>query len=116
MLRAFRIEIDYSTGSVYLEHTGSMETGDLDVVPITISPAKDGGFAITGISNQLITDPGSSIRPGDKLISIGSQSLKGATLFQALAALKGRPGEKRALTVEREGKAIKLSATVIHLI
>jgi hypothetical protein len=115
VLRAFRVEIDYPTGSVYLEQTGSMEKADLDVVPITISPSAD-GFKIAGMSNQLIIDPPGSIHPGDKLIAIGNRPLRGLTLFQALAALKGRPGEKKALTVEREGKTIKVTVTVVHLL
>ena len=115
ILRAFRVEIDYPTGSAYLEQTGSMETADLDVVPITIGPSAE-GFSIAGLSDQLIIDPPGSIHQGDKLIAIGNQPVRGTTLFQALAALKGKPGEKKELTVEHEGKTITVAVTVVHLL
>jgi len=37
-------------------------------------------------------------------------------LAQALAALKGRPCEKKTLTVDHEGKPIKVAVTVVHLL
>jgi hypothetical protein len=116
VLRAFRVEIDYSNGRVYLKQSGSMEAGDLDVVPITISPVPGTGFVITGVSNQFVGDPPGSIHPGDRLLEIDSVPLEGATIFKALDALKGKPGQIKSLTVERDGKTIKVAAKVIHLL
>jgi hypothetical protein len=115
VLRAFRIEIDYSNGRVYLRQSGSMEAGDLDVVPITISPVSGAGFIVTGVSSEFTGGPAGSISTGDKLLKIDNVALEGATIFEALDALKGNPGEVKELIVERDGKKIKVAARVIHL-
>jgi len=116
VLRAFRIEIDYANGRVYLNQTGSMEAGDLDVVPITISPVPGAGFLITGVSSQFEGDAAASLRPGDKLVEIDNVTFKEATIFRALDGLKGKPGDMKVLTIERDGKTIKVAAKVIHLL
>ena len=63
---------------------------------------------ITGVSSQFEGDKAASIRPGDKLVEIDNVALKEATIFKALDGLKGKPGDMKVLTIERDGKTIEL--------
>jgi C-terminal processing protease CtpA/Prc len=52
------------------------------------------------------------VRVGDRLVAVDALALKGANWGAIFEALHGRPGAPRALDLERDGKAITVTAKV----
>jgi C-terminal processing protease CtpA/Prc len=52
------------------------------------------------------------VEVGDRLIQVGQLDTAGATMGAVVAALRGAPGEKRALLVERGGLRFSVEALV----
>ncbi len=78
-------------------------------VGMSVLPVKR-GLGVTG------TFPGSparrgGIRPGDFVVAVGDNSLRGRAGDYATGLIKGPPGTKVTLTVERKGKRRKLTLT-----
>jgi predicted aspartyl protease len=116
VLRAFRVEIDYSNGTTYLEKTGSLEQNDLDIVGLTLCPMQDGGYVVSAISTQGAGDLVDKVREGDKLISVDKLQVTGVTLAEVVKALRGKVGEKKTLTIERDGNRITVQAVVTRIL
>lgn len=51
----------------------------------------------------------------DELVRVGELEVEGSTMGQVVAALRGRPGEKRALELERNGRRFNVEAKVMSL-
>jgi hypothetical protein len=115
VLRAFRIEIDYANGVVYLEKKGTLDTSS-DIVGLTLSPAYDGSYTVAGVVKQNGIQIVESVRPGDKLLKIDNLVVNGADLFQVIDALRGKQGQKRTLVLEREGKQMEVVAPVTRIL
>jgi len=115
-LRAFRIEIDYVNGATYLEKTGSHEQNDLDIVGLTLRPMQDGGYVISAVSKQGSGDLADKVREGDRLISVDKLQVTGAPLAEVVNALRGKIGEKKTLTIERDGNRITVQAMVTRIL
>ncbi|MGC8765693.1 MAG: S41 family peptidase [Brevinematia bacterium] len=54
------------------------------------------------------------IKPGDKIIEIEGVSTKGITPREAVEKLRGKPGTKVTITIEREGISTPFSVTMIR--
>jgi len=104
VLRNFRVEIDYKGGMVYLERTGSADVNDMDTVAVTLR----GGPVISASA-----DP--QLHTGDKLITVDGVPVVGKSLSQVNELLRGKPGDKKKLEVEREGKKVEVEAAVTRL-
>jgi predicted aspartyl protease len=52
VLKAFRLEIDYTNGYTYWEQPGKLEANDLDLVGLVLRPEKDGAYSIVGLSEK----------------------------------------------------------------
>ena len=111
-LRPFRVEIDYANGAVYLERGAPAEAHDMDLVGVTLRPQPDGSYTVLGVAGGAGGGGSGGVRPGDTLVRIGSLEVKGATMGTVVDALRGRPGEARTLVVERQGKPLRIEATV----
>ena len=116
VLRAFRVEIDYANGATYLEKTGSLEQNDLDIVGLTLRPMQDGGYVVSAVSKQGAGDLVDKVREGDKLISVDKLQVTGAPLAEVVNALRGKIGEKKSLTIERDGNRITVQAVVARIV
>ena len=111
----FRLEIDYPNSAVYLERTVK-ESGegahDMDIVPLTLRPEADGSITVIGVPDRDGVPFVKDIEPGDKLMKIDGMETKGRTFGTVVDALRGKPGDKRDLEIERKGKKIKVTAKV----
>ncbi len=116
VLRAFRVEIDYANGAAYLEKTGSLEQNDLDIVGLTLRPMQDGGYVVSAVSKQGAGDLVDKVRESDKLITVDNLQVTGATLAEVVKALRGKIGEKKTLTIERDGNRITVQAVVARIL
>jgi hypothetical protein len=110
VFRSFRIEIDYPAGKLYLAQAPHAKPDSLDMVGVMLEPALGGGYDVA-----MVQGDAGGIAVGDHLLAVGALDATQAR-FQALrAALSGKPGETRVLTVERDGKTLTLKAPVRHL-
>jgi hypothetical protein len=115
ILRAFRVEIDYANGAVYLEKKGSPDTAT-DIVGLTLTAAADGSYIVAGVVKQNGVPVIEAVRPGDKLVKIDGIIVNGANFSRVVDALRGKPGQKRALVLERDGKQIDVVASVTRIL
>jgi predicted aspartyl protease len=115
ILRAFRVEIDYANGVVYLEKKGSPDTAT-DIVGLTLTAAPDGTYTVAGVAKQNGIQVIETVRPGDKLLKIDGLVVNGANFSRVVDALRGKQGQKRALVLERDGKQIDVVASVTRIL
>ena len=108
VLRAFRVGIDFAGGAVFLDRALRDDPRDMDLVGLTLRPNRDGTFEVIGAAG------GAGALPGDVLLRVGALDVKGLSMGRAVDALRGRPGEKRHLTLERAGKTLTVEATVLR--
>jgi hypothetical protein len=102
------VGIDFAGGALYLERGLRDQTHDMDLVPLTLRPDRDGTYEVIGAS------PDAGAQPGDRLVRIGGTGVAGRSMGQVVDALRGRPGEKRKLTVRRGEEILSVEATVIR--
>jgi hypothetical protein len=105
--KAFRVEIDYRGGTIWLERHADDESHDMDLVGLTLQPDA-GRWRIVGSVVE-------GVRPGDVLSRIGDLPTDGATMGNVVDALRGAPGDERLLVVVRDGRTIRVSARVRRL-
>ncbi len=112
VLKGFRLEVDFPNGMTYWEAGPPPVPGDLDIVGLTLRPEVGGGFTIAGVVAKDGKPAVAVVRPGDKLIRVGSLYTTGALMGQVVDTLRGKPGETRTLVIEREGKQLAVEAKV----
>lgn len=109
VLRAFRVQINYPQGHIYMQR-GSVETVPaLSMVGIMLEPAGN-CYAVAALHGSL---PGVAI--GDRLLQVGNLDACHATLTAIMQALSGQPGELHRLTLERSDKTFTVEAPVVKL-
>jgi len=113
VLKSFRLELDYADNATYWLPEAPLDPHDLDQVPITINPELDGSFTVIGIAERKGQKLMDGVEPGDKLIQAGELKTSGATFGQVLEALHGKPGETCILVLDRAGRPVRVSATVV---
>ena len=106
--KGFRLEIDYPGGKLYLERQGADDVHDMDLVGLTLQPDA-GRWRILGTAVE-------GVEVGDILLQVGEVRLSGATMGTATDALRGKPGDVRMLTLERQGKTLRVEARVRRLL
>jgi hypothetical protein len=111
VFRAFRIEIDYPLSKLYLTRDKSVKPAALDMVGISIEPVAGGGFDVANLQGDTGT-----MAVGDHLLKVDGLDVSQATLQAVLAALAGKPGESRMLTVQRGDQTLEIKAPVQHLL
>jgi predicted aspartyl protease len=114
-LRTMRVEIDYSNRVTYLEQAAQPDANDLDTVGIILKAEED-GYRIAGVARRDEKPVVSVVQAGDRLLRVDTLKVTGATRDAVLRALQGKPGEKRQLLLERDGKEIEVEAVVHHLL
>lgn len=110
--KTFRVEIDFSSSTVYFEGGPGSVASDMDIVGLTLRPEADGGFTVLGVAQK---DGGPSVpgvEVGDRLVRIDGLSTTGATMGTVVDALRGEPGEVRILVLERAGERRRVEARV----
>lgn len=114
--KAFRVEIDYQEGAVYLEKGGDFDSHDLDLVGLTLRPLEDGSYQVLGIAQKDGAPAVQGVEPGDVLIQVDELTCQGATMGTVVDALRDRPGKVKRLVLERNGERVIVEAQVIHLL
>lgn len=108
VLKAFRVGIDFAGGAVYLELVLRDDPHDMDLVGLTLRPNRDGTFDVIAAAES------TGAMPGDRLLKVGGLDAAGQTMGQVVDALRGKPGSKRRLVLERRGETRTVEATVIR--
>ena len=95
--KAYRVEIDYKDGAIYLEKGPGAEPPDMDIVRLTLKPLDDGRYQVIGVLDEdgKMVVPG--VEAGDILLQVGDLKVTGATMGTVVDALRGAPGDIRAL-------------------
>ena len=116
----YRVGLDYAHSTVYFEFGRMFNFPDFDVIGLTLRPENDGRFAILGVAdfdgNPSVPVGTDGVQPGDHLVAVDGIPVRGSTLGQVWNMLGGTPGQERNLTIEREGRQLKVAATVQHFL
>src|SRR5262249_36639460 len=111
VLKAFQITVDYSNRVMYWLKQRDLETHDLDQVGLTLQ-SKGGAFVVAAIATRNGKPTVESVMPGDTLVRVAGLETATATWGALFAALHGRPGELRTLTIDRDGQRLVVRAPV----
>ncbi len=111
-----RVEIVYTEPAVYFERTAPVDTHDMDIVGLTLKPLDDGRYEIVGIAEKDGAPVVTGVEAGDILLQAGDVAATGATMGAVVDAMRGRPGDVRALKLDRKGKIVTVEATVRRLL
>ena len=111
MLKNFRLTLDYPARTSHWLAQGPFDTHDLDQVGIVLGRAK-GVVTVTGIAAKNGQPTVSGVAVGDRLLKIGELDTAAASRGEMLAALHGKPGESKRLTLERAGQRIEIDVAV----
>jgi hypothetical protein len=111
VLKSFRLTVDYPNRMSYWLREAPLDTDDLDTVGITLGRWK-GGVTIAGIAQKSGAATVSGVMPGDTLLEIDGADTLPMRRGQLHDALRGKPGEIKHLTLERDGKRIEVDAPV----
>jgi hypothetical protein len=122
--KGFRVEIDYRGGTVYLERGAADDEHDMDLVDVTLQPdgnpptgaASDASVPSSRTRWRVLGSRVQGVEAGDILLQVGKRSLSGVTMGAAVDALRGKPGDERVLTLERQGRRITVAARVRRLL
>ena len=110
--KAFRVEIDYQNGAIYLQKGAEPDVHDMDIVGLTLQPQADQSYRVIGIAKKDGRPALEGVEPGDKLLRVGNLNATGATMGTVVDALRGNPGDVCILLLERNGKPFKIEAKV----
>lgn len=110
--KAFRVEIDYPNGAVYFERGAVIDAHDMDLVGLTLRPAADGSYQVIGVATIDGRSAVPGVEPGDMLLEVDGREVTGATMGTVVDALRGEPGEARALVLDRGGERVTAEARV----
>ena len=110
--KAFRVEIDYQNGAIYLQKGADLDVHDMDIVGLTLQPQADQSYRVIGVAKKDGRPALEGVEPGDKLLRVGNLNATGATMGTVVDALRGNPGDICILLLERNGKPFKIEAKV----
>jgi hypothetical protein len=110
VFRNYRVGIDYAHSTVYLDRASNSASTEISVVGLTLRPEPDGRYTIVALVGSKPAVP--EVKAGDALVGVDGAPVSGATMGQVWSLLGGSPGQRRSLTVEREGKRFTVDATV----
>ena len=111
VLKHFCYEINYTTGVSHLRQQSQSDQQDLDMVGLSLCPGGDNGWAILAIAES--NDPRllTAVQVGDTLLEVDNQPVAGRPLEQVIDALRGWPGDRRILLLERGAGAPEAGTT-----
>ena len=112
VLRDFRITIDYSDRKSYWLREAEPDRHDLEQIGLTLKSQR-GAYFVSAVVTQKGKPTVEGVEAGDKLLEIDGLQTKAATWGAIFAAMHGKPGESRALVLERDGKQFTVRARVV---
>ncbi|QGM46283.1 PDZ domain-containing protein [Methylocystis heyeri] len=110
----YELTIDYPNKISYWRATGPGDAEDLDSPGVTLV-RREGRYFIGGLVKTEDAAAPQGVALGDELVAVDDLSLRDASKGAVLAALHGKPGEKRRLTLFRDGAARTVEAPVLDL-
>ena len=116
ILRTFRVEIDYANGMTYLKQSSQPDPSDLDSVGIVVRAAIDGSYYVAGVAGKNDASAQCSVSAGDRIVQVDGLKVTGAARATLIPALGGKPGDRRKVAVERNGKQSETECVVRHLL
>ncbi len=108
----YKVGIDYAHATVYFDPLSKFEAPGMDVVGLTLRPEVDERYTVIGVPLFAGKPTVAGVKPGDILIAVDKVPAKGSTMGQIWSLLGGSPGDKRVLTLERDGKQFNVTAVV----
>ncbi|MFN0008121.1 MAG: aspartyl protease family protein [Planctomycetota bacterium] len=107
VLRHFRVEIDYASGTTYLQANTADFATVLDGIGLVLGETAEGAHrvdALALVEGKPVCD---GVEVGDLLRALDGRSLEGLAHRPVIELLRGKPGTPRTLTLERDGAAIE---------
>jgi hypothetical protein len=115
LLVRYRLEVDFPAQTCWWQRGPAQAWHDLSIVGLTLRPEADGSYAVAGLVLRGGRPLVEGVESGDKLVRIGTLVTLNARMGDVMDALRGRPGETRTLYLERGGKQVVVTATVVQL-
>jgi hypothetical protein len=115
VLSRFRLEIDFPGQMTWWQASRARAGRDLDIVGLTLRAEADGSFTVAGVVARDGRPVVDGVLAGDQLLAVDGLDTAKALMGNVIGALRGRPGETRALRLRREGKEIVVKAKVERL-
>ena len=110
VLDLFRVDLDYSARSMRLEQGRPFPDNDAELVGVVLALA-DGGWQVAATVSGL-----DAVRPGDVLLRVDDVAVAALALPGVLDLLRGTPGDRHQLVVERGGETLTVDAPVLRLL
>jgi hypothetical protein len=114
VLRNFRLAIDYPNRMSYWLAQRAYDAADLDQPGITLV-RRDRRYYVGGIVRPAQGAALEGVMVGDELMGVEAIDAREASKGALLAALHGKPGETKLLTLLRDGASVKIDAPVLDL-
>ena len=115
VLKNFRLEVDFANQMTYWTAGPPDTVNDLDVVGLTLRPEPDSSFTVVGVVSEFGKPTVEGVNAGDKLVSVDDFDVAGATMGTVVDAMRGRPGSKHSIVLERGGRRLTVEAVVKRL-
>jgi hypothetical protein len=116
VLKDFKLTIDYPNRMTYWRRETYGDSHDLDQVGLTLVRRSDRYFVGGIVRKPNIGDADDltvgGVEIGDELVGVDGLNVQGAPKDAVLAALHGKPGERRTLVVEHGGARRAVDAAV----
>jgi hypothetical protein len=111
VLRLFRLDLDWSGGSVRAEQGAPFGDDGTEQVGVVLALGDDGGYTVVATVSGL-----DDVRPGDELVAVDGQVIGDLALPDVLALLQGTAGDRHELSLHRGEEALAVSAPVLRLL
>jgi hypothetical protein len=115
VLKGFRLEVDYAAGVTWWTAGPPPQADDLDIVGLTLRPESDGSFTVAGVVQRGGAPAVAGVAAGDRLLRVDAIDTAGASMGAVADALRGVPGTRHTLVVERKGTRLTVEAEVVRL-
>jgi hypothetical protein len=110
LLQLFRVDLDWSAGSVRLEQGAPFAAHDAELVGVVLMLGEEGYEVAATVSGL------EDVRPGDELVAVGGQEVAELALPDVLDLLRGTPGDRKRLTLRRDGETLDVDVPVLRLV
>jgi len=114
VLERYALTLDYPNRVSYWRLVTGPNSRDLDSVPLTLV-RKDARYLVGGLPKVGDQPLAEGVEVGDELVAIGQLATTGAPRGAVLAALHGKPGDKRRLTLLRGGSVHEVELPIVDM-
>jgi hypothetical protein len=110
VLDLFRVDIDYAAASIRFEQGRAFPDNDAEQVGMVLALGDEGWFVAATVSGL------DEVRPGDLLRRVDDIEVEELALPGVLDLLRGAPGDRRHLLLDRDGTPVEVDAPVLRLL